>query len=227
MENDANNAAENAGLNDGNQDIDNQNAANEQNQNQDLGGDGNSNDGNSDNNSDNNEKYGSPENYDYSNVAIPDGMQLDSELLNEFNPLAKELNLSNDSAGKLIALGVKLAQKNAATFKEASEQAAVAEKNSYLEQLNNDSELNVLNTDDYNKYLGIANQGYNAVATKEFKAFLNAKGLTHHPEFIKVFHKIGKLCSDSSIPDATLPPQASEKSIADILYANTTSAQKD
>lgn len=225
MENGENNAAENAGLNDDGINTENQNAAE---QNQDLNaGEGNDNaENNNGENNDNSDdgKYGSPENYDYSTVALPEGMQLDAELVNEFNPLAKELNLSNDSANKLMALGVKLAQKNAATFKEAAVQAAIAEKNSYLEQLNSDKELNVLNTDDYNKYLDVANQGYNAVATKEFKAFVNAKGLTHHPEFIKVFHKIGELCSDSSIPDAKLPPSV-EKSAADILYGNSSSEQ--
>lgn len=229
MENGENNAAENAGLNDGGMNTDNQNAANEQNQNQDLNNTGEGEENNGNENGENNDnsddgKYGSPENYDYSSVNLPEGMKLDEELLTEFNPLAKELNLSNDSANKLMALGVKLAQKNAATFKEATEQAAIAEKNSYLEQLNNDKELNVLNTDDYNKYLDVANQGYNAVATKEFKAFVNAKGLTHHPEFIKVFHKIGELCSDSSIPDAKLPPSV-EKSAADILYGNSSGEQ--
>ena len=229
MENGENNAVENAGLNDGGMNTDNQNAANEQNQNQDLNNTGEGEENNGNENGENNDnsddgKYGSPENYDYSSVNLPEGMKLDEELLTEFNPLAKELNLSNDSANKLMALGVKLAQKNAATFKEATEQAAIAEKNSYLEQLNNDKELNVLNTDDYNKYLDVANQGYNAVATKEFKAFVNAKGLTHHPEFIKVFHKIGELCSDSSIPDAKLPPSV-EKSAADILYGNSSSEQ--
>lgn len=216
------NTAENTNLDDG-QNLDN--TADEQNENQGLN-DGEQDEQNQDENNDNpDDKYGSPENYDYSKVAMPEGMQLDQELVNEFNPLAKELNLSNDSASKLMALGVKLAQKNAATFNEAIQQAQVAEKNSYLEKLNSDKELNVLNTDDYNKYLDVANQGYNAVATKEFKAFVNAKGLTHHPEFIKVFHKIGELCSDSSMPDAKLPPSV-EKDAADILYGNTTSGEQ-
>ena len=220
MEQNEMNAAENnAGLNDS-ENTDNQNAANEQDLNN-AGEQGNDNTGddNGENNSDD-DKYGSPENYDYSKVAMPEGMQLDQELVNEFNPLAKELNLSNESASKLMALGVKLAQKNAATFNEAIQQAAIAEKNSYLAKLNDDKELNVLNTDDYNKYLDVANQGYNAVATKEFKAFVNAKGLTHHPEFIKVFHKIGELCSDSSMPDVKLPPSV-EKDAADVLYGKS------
>ncbi len=226
MENTENNAAENTNLEDG-QNLDN--AADEKNQGLNEGEqnqDNTENNNENDDNSDDDGKYGSPDNYDYSTVELPEGMQLDEELLNEFNPLAKELNLSNDSANKLMALGVKLAQKNAASFKEATEQAAIAEKNSYLEQLNNDKDLKVLNTDDYNKYLDIANQGYNAVATKEFKTFLNSKGLTHHPEFIKVFHKIGELCSDSSIPDAKIPPSA-EKSAADILYGKSTSDEQD
>ena len=166
------------------------------------------------------EIYGSPENYDYSKITLPEGMELDKELVDEFNPLAKEMNLSNGSANKLMSLAVKLAEKNSASFKEAMQQAQVAEKNSYLQMLDNDNELKALSSDDYNKYVDVASKGYNAVATKEFKAFLNDKGLTHHPEFIKVFHKIGQMCIDSKIPDAKIPPSA-EKSAADILYGNS------
>lgn len=170
--------------------------------------------------------YGSPENYDYSSITLPDGMELDKELVGEFEPLAKEMNLSNSSANKLMALAVKLSEKNATSFKEAVEQMQVTEKNSYLQMLNDDSELKALNNDDYNKYVDVASKGYNAVATKGFKDFLNAKGLTHHPEFIKVFHKIGEMCADSSLPNVKMP-SSPEESAADILYKKSSADKQE
>jgi len=169
-----------------------------------------------------NSVYGSPDNYDYSNLKLPDGMTLDKDLLDEFNPLAKKFNLSNSSANELLSLAVKLSDKNSASVKNAIEEVHLSEKNSYLQMLNDDKELNTHNRKEYDQYLDVATQGLKAVSTPKFDEFLREKGLTHHPEFIKVFHKIGELCKEASIPDATLPI-GTKLSPADILYANSSS----
>lgn len=164
--------------------------------------------------------YGAPENFDYSKIELPEGMTLDEELLNEFNPIAKKFNLSNSSANELMNLAVKLSNKNAANLNDVVQQMKITEKNSYLQLLNNDKELNTQNSAEYEQYLDVATQGLKAVATPEFNAFLIEKGLTHHPEFIKVFHKIGAMCKDASIPDATLPVGV-KRTPADILYGKS------
>lgn len=164
--------------------------------------------------------YGSPENFDYSKIELPEGMTLDEELVNEFNPIAKKFNLSNSSANELMNLAVKLSNKNAANVNDAVQQMKIAEKNSYLQLLNDDKELNTQNSDEYEQYLDVATQGLKAVSTPEFNEFLKEKGLTHHPEFIKVFHKIGTMCKDAFIPDASIPVSV-KRTPADILYGKS------
>ena len=58
-----------------------------------------------------------------------------------------------------------------------------------IELLNTDKELNAVDEARYNQYLDVAIQGLKAVATPGFSELLKAEGLTHHPEFIKTFHK--------------------------------------
>lgn len=164
--------------------------------------------------------YGSPDDFDYSEIKLPEGMTLDEELINEFNPIAKKFNLSNSSANELVNLAVKLSNKNAANLHDAVEQVKMLEKNSYLQLLNSDKELNTHNSAEYEQYLDVATQGLKAVSTPGFNDFIREKGLTHHPEFIKVFHKIGTMCKDAYIPDASIPVGI-KRTPADILYGRS------
>lgn len=170
-----------------------------------------------------NEIYGSPENFDYSAVELPENMELDSDLVNEFNPIAKKLNLSNKSANELMSLAVKLTQKNTAKFAdEFAAQLQDAESKSYLQMLNTDKELNAFSAEEYDQYINTANLGIKSVATDGFKNLLKQKGLTNHPEFIKTFHAIGKLCQSDKLPDVK-NPVGSNRSAADILYGSAES----
>lgn len=170
-------------------------------------------------NKDINKKENSETEYDYSEIKLPEGIELDKSLLDEFNPLAQKLNLSNESANEFVKLAVKLSTKNAESFKNAVEQAMIAEKNSYLQLLNDDKELNANNTEQYDQYLNVSIEGLNAVATDGFKQFIKDKGLTHHPEFIKTFHKIGQLCKDADIPNVKFPAGVKQDA-ADVLYGS-------
>jgi len=167
---------------------------------------------------DNSEIYGSPEAYDYSEVQLPEGMTLDNDLLKEFEPIAKKLNLSNKSANELMGLAVKLSEKNIGKFADFAQEMQQAKKEQYLELLNTDKELNTGNKEAYEQYLDVSIQGLNAVATPGFIEVLKAEGLTHHPEFIKTFHAIGKLCTSEKIPDASYPASQKEVDAAEVLY---------
>lgn len=164
------------------------------------------------------EIYGAPETYDYSETKLPENMVLDEELVKEFEPLAKKFNLSNKSANELMGLAVKLAEKNFAAVGDIAQQIQEQKKTSYIELLNNDAELEVANEAKYNDIINTAIIGVNKFATPGFKQLLKAEGLTHHPEFIKTFHKIGQLCKEDTVPDATFPAGQTEPNAADVLY---------
>ena len=147
-------------------------------------------------------------------------MQLDNELISEFNPVAKKLNLSQKSANELVELAVKLTGKNMQKTSEALEEMQHAKSASYEQMLLQDEEFSKMDDDNYNQYLNTANLGISKVATKGFQELIKKEGLTKHPDFIKTFHQIGKLCQADSIPDATHPVGKSER-MADILFDKT------
>ncbi len=166
------------------------------------------------------EVYGSPENYDYSEIQLPENMQLDNELISEFNPLAKKLNLSQKSANELVELAVKLTGKNMQKTSDALEEMQHAKSASYEQMLLQDEEFSKMDDENYNQYLNTANLGISKVATKGFQELIKKEGLTKHPDFIKTFHQIGKLCQADSIPDAIHPVGKAER-MADILFDKT------
>lgn len=176
-------------------------------------------DENENNNEDNEDSgiYGSPENYDYSKVELPEGMALDQEMVDKFNPLAKKYNLSNDSANELMKLAVELVGKNTPNAENLAGEIQKAEANAYLKMLNTDKELCAMNEEQYGEYINLARLGVNSVATNEFKQVLKAKGLSNHPAFIKTFYQIGKMCNVDKVPTGK-QPVTKQESAADILY---------
>lgn len=179
----------------------------------------NSDNQNQENKQEDNEIYGSPEQFDYTEVQLPDGMELDKDMLGKFEPLAKEFNLSNKSANKLMNLAVELVAKNAPNAESLATQIQQAEAESYSQLLNSDKELNAYSQEEYGNYLKVANQGVKSFATQGFMDLIKAKGLTNHPDFIKTFHAIGKQCSNDTLPNVNNPVGKSERQ-ADILYGN-------
>lgn len=163
------------------------------------------------------EVYGSPETYDYAEVKMPDGMELDKDMLDKFNPLAKKYNLSNKSANELMNLAVEMQQKNMAKFGDLAKQLQENEKNSYEKLLNTDEELSKKTDAEYSQYLSVANLGVKKFATDGFKKLLKEKGLDKHPEFIKTFHEMGKLCQSDTPPNVQ-NPAGKKLDAADILY---------
>ena len=170
-------------------------------------------------NQENNDIYGSPEQFDYTEVQLPEGMELDKEMLGKFEPLAKEFNLSNKSANKLMNLAVELVAKNTPNAENLATQIQQAEAESYAQLLNTDKELNRYSQEEYSKYLQVANQGVKSFATQGFMDLIKAKGLTNHPDFIKTFHAIGKQCSNDTLPNVNNPVGKSERD-CDILYGD-------
>lgn len=162
-----------------------------------------------------NEIYGSPETFDYTEISLPDGIELDKEMVGKFDGIARELNLSNKSANKLMNLAVELTGKQTAKVTDLAIELQKEEAKSYLQLLNTDKELNAFTEEEYDKYLSTADLGMKSFATEGLQQLIKSKGLTHHPELIKTFHKIGQFCKEDKIPGGS--PSSNERP-ADILY---------
>ena len=165
--------------------------------------------------------YGAPERYDYSALELPADMKLDDEMIQEFEPIARKFNLSNDSACELVKMAAQLVDKNMKSVdpQELAKMVQQAKIDGYKIELNNDKELQVDNESVYGPYLATAQKGLDAFATPEFKKLLSQEGLTHSPAVIKTFHAIGKLCESEKIPGIGEQIQQKETP-AQILYGN-------
>lgn len=160
-----------------------------------------------------------PEEYDYSEIELPEGMELDKDMLGEFNAVAKEEKLSQEQANKYINLAVKLVEKQSKGLAEQYQQAQQAKIASYQQALNTDEEIGGGDKSKMDAYLNVADFGYNKFATDGLKQAFANEGLNYHPEVIKLFHKLGELCKEDDLPNVSTPA-GKEQSAAEILYGS-------
>lgn len=164
-------------------------------------------------------RYGCPEAYDYKDVKLPEGSQLDKEMLKEFDALNKETNLSQAQANKYMELGIKLAQKNADNLPAIMQQVTQAKITQYQQALNTDKEICGGDRNKLNAYLDVADKGYTALASDGLKKVLAENGLNYHPEVIKLFHTLGERVGDDKFFNAKIPAGVKQDA-ADILYGS-------
>ena len=155
---------------------------------------------------------GAPETY--GDFTAPEGVELASEAVEGFKSIAKELNLSQDAAQKLVDYHVKhsseQAEKQATAFKEMSEGWAAASKA--------DKEIGGA---EFDKNVAAAGKAIKEFGTPELVSALNTSGLGNHPEVVRVFAKIGKTMTEDNVisgKESSAPP----KSAAQIIYPNMT-----
>lgn len=149
---------------------------------------------------------GAPEKYEFKPA---EGQELDSAALEQFEPIARELNLSNEQAQKMVDLyGTKILpmvqQKQAEAWQAQTEQWAADVKA--------DKEIG---GDKLTANLSAAQRALDLFGTPELKTYLNDTGLGNHPDLVKAFVKIGKAMSEDGMVDGS---NQGQRSAAEVLY---------
>lgn len=165
-----------------------------------------------------NELFGAPESYSYEEINMPDGMELDTELTEKFNVIAKKYNMSQAGANELIALAVELTTKTGNGLQDAINSYRSQQLEEYKKALNDDKEIGGAKLE---QTLKIANTAYKHFVPQETDEVLRNAGLTINPSIIKMFHSIGQQMKNDSIFQSRTPI-VSELSPAEILYGKTT-----
>ena len=151
----------------------------------------------------NKELYGAPESYDFQSIELPEGVQYNEEYGNKFSAVARELNLSQNSANKLVNLYVDILKSQTADVPEALKKIRgnqiIEDVVEWDKQLNQDTEIGNGNKDKINQYIDKANVGYEAFASEELKNLFKERGLTHNPEVIKLFYKLSDLAVEDKV----------------------------
>lgn len=126
---------------------------------------------------------GAPEKYEF---AAPEGQQLDDAVLGAYSEAAKELNLSQDAAQKVLSkvAPVILARQleRQAEMVKGWETASVTDKEFGGEKLNEN--------------IAIAEKALATFGSPELRSMLKESGLGKHPEVIRMLFKAGKAISE-------------------------------
>ncbi len=115
-------------------------------------------------------------------------MQFDDAVVGAFSEVAKELNLTQDNAQKVLD---KMAPVIAARQVEQLQAASAG----WADAAKADKEFG---GDKLAENLGVAKKAMDAFATEELRALLNESGLGNHPEVIRMFYRAGKAISEDS-----------------------------
>ena len=132
---------------------------------------------------------GGPEAYE--DFSVPEGVELDAELLGEFKNVAKELNLPQDAAQKVTDLGVKLAQKWAAESQQATSEMFADWKG----RAETDKEFG---GDALPANLAVAKKAVDQFGTPELRELLDVHRLGDNPEIIRFMFRVGKAISEDT-----------------------------
>ena len=125
----------------------------------------------------------------YTDFTLPEGMDMDVGTLDAFKGLAKELNIPQEAAQKLIDLQTTLVAKQA----DAYQQAVVAQGQKWAAEVKSDPELGGEN---YDKSVASAIKVIQSFGDPALTELLNDSGLGNHPALFKFCHRISAAISE-------------------------------
>ncbi|HHV7345781.1 TPA: peptidase [Enterobacter ludwigii] len=132
---------------------------------------------------------GAPEKYEFT---AGEGVELDTEALKDFEPVARDLNLTNEQAQKLVDAYPKILagvqQRQAEAWQKTTEQWAADVKA--------DKEIG---GDKLTANLSAAQRALEQFGDPELKEYLDSTGLGNHPALVKAFIKVGKAMSEDKV----------------------------
>lgn len=145
-----------------------------------------------------------PESYE---IKMPDGVEMDAELLGEVTPLFREARLSPAQA-QVVADAYMKTQTDA--LKRHSDQTA-----GWLKDAKADPEIGGR---DYDKNLGHAHRAFAAFGNERGMQLFDTYGLGNHPDILRIFVRMGKAIGEGG---TVLPGEAGQRvSDAQALYPN-------
>lgn len=126
---------------------------------------------------------GAPEAYEFS---APEGQEFDPAVIEQFSEVAKDLNLTQDAAQKVLdKMAPAIAQRQVNALAEAHK--------GWIDSTKADGEIG---GDKLAENIAVANTAFEKFGTPELRALLDETGLGDHPEMIRWAHRVGKAMSE-------------------------------
>ena len=148
----------------------------------------------------------------YADFAMPEGMEVDKQLLEAATPVLKELGLSQPKAQKLVDMFAAQRQAEA----KALNDSFTEEMKQWQTAAKSDKEFG---GDTFDANLGKAKAALDRFGTPEFKKLLTETGLGNHPEIIRFAYRIGQTIKEDDPGGVNKPPQG-KREIGDGWYSN-------
>ena len=126
---------------------------------------------------------GAPETYEFT---AAEGREFDPAVIAEFSAVAKELNLPQEAAQKVLdKMGPAIA---------ARQEAAIADARAkWVADTKADAEIG---GPELAQKIALANTTFEKFGTPELRALLDESGLGDHPEMLRWAHRVGKAISE-------------------------------
>ncbi|HDT2483031.1 TPA: peptidase [Enterobacter hormaechei subsp. steigerwaltii] len=132
---------------------------------------------------------GAPEKYEFT---AGEGVELDTEALKDFEPVARDLNLTNEQAQKLVDAYPKIL----AGVQQRQAEAWQKQTEGWAETVKADKEIG---GDKLTANLSAAQRALEQFGDPELKEYLDSTGLGNHPALVKAFIKVGKAMSEDKV----------------------------
>jgi hypothetical protein len=150
---------------------------------------------------------GAPEKYEFK---APEGKSYDANILSAFEASAKEANLSQDAAQKLLdTMSPKIAERQTEQIQAINKQ--------WLDASTSDKEFG---GEALNENLGVAKKALDQFGSPDLNKLLASTGLGNHPEIIRAFYKVGKAIGEDKFVSGSAPA-GKGRTAASVLYDNT------
>ncbi|EJD6581915.1 peptidase [Providencia rettgeri] len=148
-----------------------------------------------------------PEKYEFT---AGEGQELDKEAVAAFEPIARELGLSNEQAQKIVDVY------GSTIIPQLVKQQA----NEWQKQITGWAETVKADKDGLgsDESIGNAQKALDQFGSPELKSYLVETGLGNHPELVRVFSKIGKAMSEDGFVSGS---SENARSAADVLFGDS------
>ncbi len=147
---------------------------------------------------------------EYTEFSLPEDFEVDDKVMGDFKSFAKDVDLSQKQAQKLVDMQTSL---NTQTVDNIKEQVAKIQ-NDWQKSAKSDKEFG---GKDLDTNLGFAAKAIDKFGSDKMRDALNATGVGNHPEFIRFLVNVGKAMSeDGVLTEGTTP--GGDKSHAEILF---------
>lgn len=158
------------------------------------------------------ETEGAPENY--ADFNVPEGQTLDTATTDSFKEVAKELNLNQADAQRVVDLGVQMSQR----WAEAQATAFAEEQAGWRRDAEADAEIG---GDALPQNLALAKKALDTFGNERLTELVEGFKLGDHPGFLKLMVQVGKAISeDTLVTPAGSAPKA-DRSLAERIYRKT------